>query len=37
MREIPALVNTDDTTNEQVLIWTQRVEVQRVQKEVLNN
>ena len=36
LRKILALENIDDTTNEWVLIWSQRVETQRVQKEVLN-
>ena len=36
-REVSALEDINDTTNERVLLWVQRVAVQMVQKEDLDN
>ena len=37
LREVLALENINDTTSKWVLLWAQRVEAQRVQKEALGN
>ena len=34
-REVSALENIDDATGKRVLVWAQRVEAQRAQKETL--
>ena len=37
LREMSALEYINDATNERILLWAQRVEAQRVQKEALDN
>ena len=37
LREVSTLKDTDDSKSERVLLWAQRVEVQKVQKEAPNN
>ena len=37
LRRILTLEDIEDTTKERVLLWTQRVEAQRVQEVVLSN
>ena len=37
MRELTVLKDINEATSSQILIWAQRVEVQRAQKEVLDH
>ena len=37
LREVSALENIDDGTSGLVLLWAQRTEAQKAQKEVLDN
>ena len=37
IRELKALKDTSEVSSEQILLWIQRVETQRAQKEVLDN
>ena len=37
LREVSALEDSDDTTSKRVLLWTQKVEAQRTQKEDLDS
>ena len=37
LREVSVLEDINDATSELVLLWVQRVEYQRVQKEALDN
>ena len=37
LREVSTLENIDAAPSEQILLWAQRVEAQRAQKEVLDN
>ena len=37
LREVSAFENTEDATSEQVLLFAQKVEAQRAQKEALDN
>ena len=37
LREVSVLEDIDDATSGWVLLWEKRVEVQRAQKETLNN
>ena len=37
LRELTAMKDINEDTSDQILIWAQRMEVQRAQKEVLNH